>query len=150
MSKKINKQEIFDACVQKQEKLIANFEARRSEMKDDTTRQSESASQTEDRTAGKIELMVTMEKELAFAQMEMGYLKAINPEQDNIIVEPGAVVVTGQRTFFIAISSEKIEVNGETIFGLSTGAPIYSVMEGLKKGEKFSFNQTNYIIQDLY
>lgn len=150
MKKKIAKEEVLQACLQKQEALVESFKSRVNEMKDDTTGQNESASQTEDRTAGKIELMVTLEKELAFVTMEMGYLKSINPSQISTKVEPGALVITNQRNFFIAVSSEKIEINGEIIFGISTNAPIYLAMQELGKGDKFEYNGTAYEIEEIY
>jgi hypothetical protein len=38
---------------------------------------------------------------------------------------------------FIAISSEKVEIDGVTIVGISTRAPIYASMKGLQKGSSF-------------
>ena len=83
MKKHIPKDVILQTCIDKQQELIANFEDRVAEMKADTMGQTDSASQTEDRTAGKIELLITIEKELAFATMEMGILKAIHANFKN-------------------------------------------------------------------
>jgi hypothetical protein len=59
------------------------------------------------------------------------------------------MVVTKFRTFFNAISSEKIEIEGESIFGIFTKAPIYKVMQGLKKGDKFECNGTAFEIEEV-
>jgi transcription elongation GreA/GreB family factor len=48
------------------------------------------------------------------------------------------------------VSSEKIEIDGQEIFGISTNAPIFSAMMDLKKGDTFDFNNTSYKIQDIY
>ena len=119
-------------------------------MREDAYSQDHSASQSEDRTAGKVEILSTLERELAFVQMEMGYLKSLNPGKVNEKVEPGAVVVTNQRTFFIAVSTEKVDIDGQEVFGISTKAPIYAVMEGLAKGDSFSFNGIDYKIENVY
>ena len=150
MKKHIPKDVILQTCIDKQQELIANFEDRVAEMKADTMGQTDSASQTEDRTAGKIELLITIEKELAFATMEMGILKAIHANFKNTKVEPGAVVITDQRNFFISVSSEKMEIEGEVFYGISTQAPIYASMQDLKKGDKFEMNKTTYTIEDVY
>ena len=147
---KIPKEAILKACIEKQEELVKSFDSRVTEMREDAYSQNQSASQSEDRTAGKVELLSTLEKELSFVQMEMGYLKSISPEKVNEKVEPGAVVVTNQRTFFIAVSTEKVSIDGQQVFGISTKAPIYSVMEGLKKDDKFSFNGIDYKIENVY
>jgi len=124
MIKNISKEVILQASLQKQEELINNFDNRVSEMRSDANSQNQSASQSEDRLAGNVEVLSTLESELAFVQMEIGQLKTLNASHVSNEVEPGAVVVTNQRIFFIAISSEKIEIDGHVIYGISTNAPI--------------------------
>lgn len=150
MEKKISKEKILEACINKQEELIYSFEERVKVSKADAYENDHSASQTESRTAGKVELLKTFEKELGFVKVEMDYLKSLKPEKQNSVVEPGAVVVTNKMTFFIAVSSEKIEVDGQVIFGMSAKAPIYSAMKGLTKGSSFAFNGIEYEILDVY
>jgi hypothetical protein len=49
---------------------------------------------------------------------------------------------------FFGVVSEKVEVNGESVFGISTKAPIYANMRGL---EKVSFNLMKpIVIEDVY
>ena len=150
MKKNISKDLILKTCISKQEELVNNFAGRVNELVTDASSQAQSASQSEDRTAGNVEILNTLQSELVFVQMEMGILKSINPDQVNNKVEPGAVVVTNKRIFFIAVSVEKIEVDGQEIFGISTKAPIYSAMIDLKKGDQFEFNGVSYKIQDVY
>ena len=150
MKKIISKEVIRDTCLQKQLELINNYGSRVNEMTAEANSQNQSASQSEDRNAGNIEILSTMESELEFVQREMAFLKSLNPNQVNTIVEPGAVVVTKERTFFIAVSSEKVDIDGQVIFGISTNAPIYLVMQGLKKGDSFEFNGVAYKITDVY
>jgi hypothetical protein len=64
-----------------------------------------------------------------FAQEELTYLNRLDITKENTLVAR-AVVVTEQFVFFI-VSSEKVEVNGESVFGISTKA-IYA-NEGLEK-----------------
>lgn len=150
MKSKIVKARIFEACIQKQNDLIYNFKQREAEMNDDTFSQNESPSQSEDRRAGKYELLKAIGDELAFAQEELTYLNTLDVTKENKVVAPGAVVVTEQFVFFIGVSSERVEVDGKTVFGISTKAPIYANMRGLEKGNKFQFNETNYVIEDVY
>ena len=150
MKKIISKEVIRDTCLQKQLELINNYGSRVNEMTAEANSQNQSASQSEDRNAGNIEILSTLESELEFVQREMAFLKSLNPNQVNTIVEPGAVVVTKERTFFIAVSSEKVDIDGQVIFGISTNAPIYLVMQGLKKGDSFEFNGVAYKITDVY
>lgn len=150
MKSRIIKAQILEACIEKQHELIDNFKQREAEMHSDTFSQNESASQSEDRRAGKYELLKAIGDELAFAQEELTYLNRLDITKENTLVAPGAVVVTEQFVFFIGVSSEKVEVNGESVFGISTKAPIYANMRGLEKGSKFQFKETSYVIEDVY
>ena len=150
MTKNISKDLIVKTSLQNQEEPVSNFDSRVAEMRLEANSQNQSASQSEDRSAGNIEVLSTLENELAFVQMEMGQLKILNTKHVSKEVEPGSVVVTDQRTFFIAISSEKIEIDGQLIYGISINAPIYAAMQGLKKGDKFEFNDIAYEIQNVY
>lgn len=141
---------ILDACIQKQNELIESFQSRVDSMQADVMGGNQSPSQTEDRAAGKIELFNAVGKELDFALREMEFLETLNPEKESTIVEPGALVITDKLTLYICVSIEQIEVQGQTIFGISTKAPIYAAMRGLEKGSKFSFNETEYQIKDIY
>lgn len=150
MKNKIAKTDILNACIQKQEELVESFKQRETEMRDDAYSQDGSESQAEDRKAGKLEIINALGKELVFAHEELLFLNSLNGTKESNVVEPGSVVTTDQLTFFIGVSSEKVEVNGEEFFGISTKAPIYASMEGLAKGAAFQFNETKYQIKDVY
>ncbi len=150
MSYLLSKQKILDACKTKQLLLIDSFQARYSEMKEDVYGKPSSPSQSENRSSGKMTLLTTLESELSFARLEMGYLQSIDPGIEHDIVSSGAVVVTNHRTFFIGVSSESVDIDGQDIFGISLQAPIYAAMEGKKAGDFFDFRDTSYIIEAVY
>ena len=60
MKKTISKAVIRDTCLQKQQELIDNFSSRVNEMTTDANSQNQSASQSEDRNAGDIEILSTL------------------------------------------------------------------------------------------
>ncbi len=150
MKKNISKAGVLAACLQKQAELIESFESRVDASKADTYSHNQSASQSEDRAAGKMELLNTYRHELAFAKSEMNFLKSLEATIECAKAEPGAMVITNHLNFFIGVSSEKIEVDGAEVFGISTNAPIYKMMEGMGKEDKFQFNKKEYIIEDVY
>ncbi len=146
----IRKNLILDACIEKQNELIDGFKNRLKTMESDAFEHNHTPSQSENQTAGKIELLNAMGNELDFALREMEFLKTLNADKQSTMVEPGAVVVTEKMTFYICVSIEEIEVEGKPFFGISTKAPIYANMRGLVKGDSFSFNETTYIIRNIY
>jgi transcription elongation GreA/GreB family factor len=150
MKKRIVKSIIHTAYLEKQKELIEDFKKRELEMNKDILSQNESLSQSEDRKAGKLELLKALGNELVFAQEEMTYLKTLEAAKESNVVEPGAVVVTDKMTFFVGVSGERAEIEKEEVFAISTKAPIYATMMGLKKGNSFQFNESSYAIEDIY
>lgn len=150
MENKIDKSAIHSAFVKQQTEMIESFESRLKALEDDATSHNQIASQTEDRAAGKIEMIIAMENELIFAQKEKSNLESIDPTIEKNKVDIGALVMTNNMNFFIAISGDKISVDGIEIFGISPFAPIYAVMQGLKKGGSFNFNNKQYMIIEVY
>lgn len=146
----IDKQKLYDACLEQQIKEVENFETRVKTLKTDINSHNQSASQTEERKAGQIELLRNYEQELTFSKMEMTQLQSLNPAVASNKVEPGAVVMTKKLNFYISIPTDKIEIDGETFIGISTKAPIYTEMQNKKEGESFTFNETTYTISAIY
>ncbi len=141
---------IYEKSLQKQEDLIANFNSRIDTLNSDAINNNQSASQSEDRTAGNLEIVSALQNELVFAQNELVFLKTLNSAKKNDIVEIGAVVITNKLNFYISVSSEKMTIDNDEIYGISIKAPIYAGMQGLKKGDTFSFNDNKYNIVDIY
>lgn len=147
---RIPKTSILEACIKKQELIIADFEKEIEIIRAEITTRDETESQETSRAAGQNELLVRMEHELTFLQNELNTLETINPEKVCEKAEFGAVVVTDQRIFFISTSVELVEVNGTSLFGISSKAPIFPAMKGKKKGESFDLAGVHYVILDLY
>ncbi|MEO7768082.1 MAG: hypothetical protein ABIS01_11675 [Ferruginibacter sp.] len=150
MKNKITKQEVLNICIQKQEEQVENFDSRVTSMKSDINNKDNSVSQTEDRQTGKIEMLGIYEREQAISTTDLNYLKSLSSIEEYSTVQAGALVFTDDLLFFIAISTEKFEIGGVTIIGISVRAPIYKAMEGLAKGDSFKFNETEYLIKELY
>lgn len=65
-------------------------------------------------------------------------------------VEFGAVVHTNKHNMFIALGMGKVDIDGNTYFVISKDVPIYKAMEGLKVGDKFTFNNMDFEIKDVF
>lgn len=64
-------------------------------------------------------------------------------------VGPGAVVSFNNRHFIVCVSTTRFDVEGTTYMGISTGSPIYQAMAGLKAGDSFAFNGSEFEIEDV-
>ncbi len=150
MGHRISKAAVLAACIKKQQNLIDNFDQRIEDGQADTYGQKDSPSQTDESSNSPQALMEVLSKERDFAQYEMSILRGIDPANPAALVERGAIVKTDQRTFFIGVSSEDVEVEGQKVFGMSEQAPLYALMRGLKKGDSFEFNKLRYTIEDIH
>jgi hypothetical protein len=65
-------------------------------------------------------------------------------------IQPGALAITDQGNFFIAISVGKLVVEGKTYMAVSIESPIGAKLKGLKKGEVFNFNNKAYKIEQVW
>ena len=150
MENRIPKETILRASEIKQQMEIEDFEKEISALKKEIYSHNETLSQGDSSAAERTEVLQRYESEVGFLKEELEILQGIDPNSEMSQVAPGAVVVTNQRTFFISVSIEQVEVNGQDIFGLSTKAPIFQSLRGKKVGDKFDFNGIHYEIQDVY
>lgn len=146
----LSKPQILQACIQKQERTIEDFERGIAELKNQLCSQEESESQEHRPSPERRELFLRMEHELAFLNYEMAILRQIEEDKSLDVVDLGAVVVTNQRTFFISASIERVEIEGLTVIGISQKAPIYQVMKGKKAGESFDYGGVQFEILEVY
>lgn len=151
MKKRPLKKDVFAACINRQKELIDNFTAEIEETEAEMNARDNMPSQTDHNPAAEqLTMYNELKKELEFLRYEMRVLENIDLEKEYTEVEPGAVVVTNQRIFFVCVSIEEVEVGDAKVFGLSTEAPIYARMRGKKKGESFEMRGINYQVLDVY
>ena len=150
MYKTLDKRAILNECIAKQQLLINNFEERIASINNDIYNKLEIPSQTEDRNYNKQEIQSALINQLTIAKQELFILESLNIDGRCDMVEPGAVVDTGKMIFFIVGSGEKVSVEDREVFCISTSAPIYGSMSGLKKDDRFEFNGIKYIINEVY
>ena len=64
-------------------------------------------------------------------------------------VRPGSVMRFNNRSFVVCVSTTRFEVGGDTYMGISTQSPIYLAMAGLRAGDVFTHNGTEFEVQDV-
>jgi len=141
---------LLQACMRKQDQLISDFELEISHLKEAITQSEESPSQEEERASSQNELLVRLEHEVHFLKNERNVLALLEVEKVCDHVELGAVVVTDQQVFFISTSVDVANIEGLTFFGISTKAPIYSVMKDKRALDTFDYAGVKYRILELY
>lgn len=89
-------------------------------------------------------------EQLQKAVDEIQILKKVSFDGLEDQVEFGAVVLTNRQKMFIALGLGKVDVDGETYYVISKDTPIYQAMEGLRQGDRFSFNNMDFEIKDVF
>jgi transcription elongation GreA/GreB family factor len=76
-------------------------------------------------------------------------MQIIDPTLTTISVVQGSLVKTKQGYFFISAALGKMKNGSYTVYAISSQSPLGQQVMGLKKGSVFSFNQTQYVIEDI-
>ena len=84
------------------------------------------------------------------ALSDLNVLEKIKCDEIKDKVEFGTIIISDVSRFIIAISSGKIDYNGNTYYAISPAVPLYKVMEGLKAGDSFEFNGKKQNIKELF
>lgn len=64
-------------------------------------------------------------------------------------VQEGALIKLSGRHFVIAVSTAKFSCDGREVMGISTMAPIYAEMKGLKAGETLRFSGRELVVEEV-
>lgn len=84
------------------------------------------------------------------AQDNLRVLQAIDTHAaDYDIVRHGSVAYTNHGTFYISVSAGQLTVDGKSIFAISPASPIGKLLLDKKKGDKFTFNNNNYTVENV-
>jgi len=89
-------------------------------------------------------------QQLDKAMEEQAVLKRIEIDKLHDVVSFGSVVITDEQKLFISISSGKINIDDDVYYTISLKVPFYQVIKGLKAGDKFTFNNKEHFIKDVF
>jgi predicted RNase H-like nuclease (RuvC/YqgF family) len=151
MNKRDQKLKILEAGMARQKELIHSFEKRIDELRksgkhlNDTQYDAQQASFNDETN----EIIDLLTGQLNFVVDEMNVMRTLTNELVQSI-KMGAVVVTDRMKFFVSVSLEEFEVDGENYFGISAKAPIYDKMRGLYAGDSFEMNGAKYQIKEVF
>jgi len=147
------KNEILEAGIAKHVMVIHDFKQRIKDMMstDGTVNEEEYDSHTQAHKAETVAEVSLLSDQLQFANHELDELQRLHFYIDHVhaTVEFGTLVTTDKRNFFVSSSIEQFTVKGKSIFGLSVHSPLYKEMKGKKVGEKFTYNETTYLIKEI-
>ena len=77
-------------------------------------------------------------------------LNKIDPTIQAVQVVHGSLIKTADQYFFISAALGKALVEDKNIIALSAQSPLGKILMGLKKGATVSFNQTQFVIEEIF
>ncbi|AOM76051.1 3-oxoacyl-ACP synthase [Pedobacter steynii] len=93
---------------------------------------------------------ITRNKSLLMdAQQNLQLLNSIKDTSGNERVRNGNLAYTSQGIFYISISAGQLQLEGESIFAISSVSPIGKLLIGKQKGDTFAFNGKDYLLKDI-
>lgn len=93
--------------------------------------------------------METIGRRLDEALKQRKLLQSIDYKKTYATVEPGAYVDTSVGAFFISLSADEIEIDGEEYCPISLASPIGQVLEGKKAGDSTSFRGRAITVKEV-
>lgn len=151
MEKSELKRKLFETCIQMQKDVVRT--AREAMLEAQENANSEEGSPEEMTESYREQMHQTRDMyavKWRSAQNDLDLLESVPAQDTKSEVEPGAVVKSSFQHFFIALGMNKVTVGDEAFFPISTSAPIYQAMAGLKKGDSFQFRDRKYEITDIF
>ncbi len=95
------------------------------------------------------EMKLLFTEKLSRAENELRQLENLDVSGKSK-VEPGALVITDELTFFIGHAAMPSDFDGMRVVGISTDSPIYSVMSNKTEGDSFEYADNKYKIKGIY
>ncbi|MCB9183713.1 MAG: hypothetical protein H6591_07320 [Flavobacteriales bacterium] len=109
----------------------------------------ESASQTESRRGGDLDLLNSTGTQLEHLLLDIERLESIDPEATMNSVQFGAVVHTNERNLLIGFSLEEFDALGRRYLGVTPKAPLVQALHGRKEGEEVAVNGLAYVLLEI-
>lgn len=148
------KRKMLIACIDKQQSLLEDFKKRMKALLEPEGLGNEEKfdNVTQARASQRITELNTLNEAVSFANQEMRILQLLRDHGDREFDRAalGAVVRTDSKIFFVSVSIEEFEVDGNAYFGLSTLSPLFQSMKGKKAGEEFGYHDRMFKILDIF
>lgn len=146
------KQKVFQHYQQLLDDKIASLQKILDDLKESGANETKSTAGDKHETAL---AMLQIEQANKRAQMQelleqKAVLNKIDPTVIPVQVTNGTLLQTNKGYFFMSVALGKALIDNITVIALSAQSPLGKILMGLKKGAVASFNQTQYIIEEIF
>lgn len=81
---------------------------------------------------------------------DINLLEKINLEKKSEKVEFGSIIITNKQKMIISASLGNVLLENNTYFAISPQVPIFKQIQGLKKGDKFTFSESEFEVLNIF
>ena len=148
---KINKKELFDACLIKINNQIEKYQKEMDNIKE--SMEANDVHTDYDEEGSKGELLGDFEKYATYldnSQKMKQQLSKIDREHYSENVKFGSIVKTPKNYYFISTALGEVLIDDTKVNVISTEAPIYKELEGKKAGDKFTWRDEEIEIEEVH
>lgn len=145
------KEKIFQLYKQKVDEKISLLKKSYDELTESAANETKSTAGDKHETALAM-LQIEQEntgRQLKEVLLQKSILEKIDPTLHTEEIVRGSIVITNNGIFFMSIGLGKILVDDKTVIALSPESPLGLQLMHKKPGDVFSFNDTNYTIEQV-
>ena len=146
------KQTLYQTCLNTLATKMVDLQAAIDSI--DESKQNETKSSAGDKyETGRAMMQMEADKitgQLELAKQTQSQLQQINISQSAANIQKGSLVVTDQRTYFLAVSLGRVVVSEQSCFCISPAAPIGQLLLGKTVGEEIVFNGRKEKVLEVY
>jgi hypothetical protein len=147
--KTLNKEKVLKALIDYKRGVLMEFEQDERDRLDAVGNEDMDNRHIDSKNEETLAEMDFLNHNVEILERQILLLRKVDPTSEHDSVRFGSLVHTDMGILLIAAAQERIRVGDEYVLGISTAAPIYKKMEGLKAGDKFEMNGMKHEIKAL-
>jgi hypothetical protein len=144
------KSEVLDACIKYQTNQVDTIKKQLNQILESANNENEG--EDEGGESFREQLQVEREmynKKLKEATENLEIVRRIDPKKYSEQISVGSLIKTSEQTFFISTGLGELKINGLSCYVISTSSPVYNMLSGKRKGEKYQFRDKTVEILEV-
>lgn len=147
--KSISKKKVIDKVLQMKEDTLEGFRSNQRHKLDQASSDDMDNRHIDSKNEEILHELKLLNNNVEVLEKEILSLRNIPIDTEMTNVQFGSLVETDSAIVLVAAPTERVEIDGVNIVGVSTSAPLYKSMEGLAEGDKFKLNGNEQTVRSL-
>ncbi len=140
---------VIDKMIQEKEEVLEDFRTNQRNKLNQTSADDIDNKQHESKTEEVLNELELLNHNVEILEKEIILVRNVPRDLNADHVQFGSLVETDHLNLMVAAAHETMEVDGKSVLGISTAAPIFSKMRGLTEGDSFEINGKKHTIKAI-